>query len=153
MKKRIYRAKNVNEIKMENLAGIGDGQPIVFGVDVAKEDYVGALMNTNYEAILTAKWKHPQETLHMIAQLKKLPTQNIEVVLESTGTYGKAFAEAIQRCELKVYQVSPKRVHDAAELYDGVPSTHDAKCAAIIAYLHLLKRSSPIRERQRRKSR
>ncbi|MCP4663814.1 MAG: IS110 family transposase, partial [bacterium] len=29
------------------------------------------------------------------------------------------------------------RCHDAAEVYDGVPSTHDAKAAAIIGKLHL----------------
>jgi endonuclease III len=38
---------------------------------------------------------------------------------------------------IKVYRVSPKRCHDAAEVYDGVPSLHDAKAAAIIGWLHL----------------
>jgi len=33
--------------------------------------------------------------------------------------------------------VSPKRSHDAAEVYDGVPSLHDAKSSAIVAKLHL----------------
>lgn len=28
--------------------------------------------------------------------------------------------------------MSPKRVHDAAEVYDGVPSLHDAKAAYLI---------------------
>jgi transposase len=36
-----------------------------------------------------------------------------------------------------VFRVSGKRTHDAAEVYDGVPSLHDAKSAAIIAKLHL----------------
>jgi hypothetical protein len=36
-----------------------------------------------------------------------------------------------------VYRMSGKRTHDAAEVYDGVPSLHDAKSAAIIAKLHL----------------
>ncbi len=30
---------------------------------------------------------------------------------------------------IALYRVSPKRVHDAAEVYDGVPSLHDAKAA------------------------
>jgi transposase len=38
---------------------------------------------------------------------------------------------------IPAYRVSPKRVHDAAEVYDGVPSLHDAKSAYIIARLHL----------------
>ncbi len=36
-----------------------------------------------------------------------------------------------------VFRVSPKRCHDAAEVYDGVPSLHDAKAATLIARLHL----------------
>jgi len=39
--------------------------------------------------------------------------------------------------DIKVYRVSPKRCHDAAEVYDGVPSLHDSKAAAIIGRLHL----------------
>jgi transposase len=38
---------------------------------------------------------------------------------------------------IDVVRVSPKRTHDAAEVYDGVPSRHDAKAAAIVAKLHL----------------
>jgi hypothetical protein len=35
-----------------------------------------------------------------------------------------------------LYRVSAKRVHDAAEVFDGVPSLHDPKAADIIAELH-----------------
>lgn len=35
-----------------------------------------------------------------------------------------------------MYRVSPKRVHDAAEVLDGVPSLHDAKAAELIGRLH-----------------
>jgi hypothetical protein len=44
--------------------------------------------------------------------------------------------EQLWKAAVPVYEVSTKRVHDAAEVYDGVPSTHDPKCAAIIAKLH-----------------
>ena len=37
----------------------------------------------------------------------------------------------------------PKRVHDAAEVYDGVPSLHDAKSAYLIGRLHLDGASEP----------
>jgi transposase len=33
--------------------------------------------------------------------------------------------------------MSPKRTHDAQELYDGVPSLHDAKAAYLVGRLHL----------------
>ncbi len=44
---------------------------------------------------------------------------------------------------LPVFRVSPKRCHDAAEVYDGVPSWHDRKSAAVVAKLHLDGASEP----------
>jgi hypothetical protein len=41
------------------------------------------------------------------------------------------------RSGVPVFRISPKRVHDAAEVYDGVPSLHDAKAAYLIGRLHL----------------
>ncbi|HEY5139069.1 MAG TPA: transposase, partial [Methylococcales bacterium] len=35
-----------------------------------------------------------------------------------------------------IYQANAKKVHDAREIYDGVPSLHDAKAAWLIAKLH-----------------
>ena len=43
----------------------------------------------------------------------------------------------MERAGFEVFRVNPKRSHDAAEVYDGVPSLHDAKSAAIVAKLHL----------------
>ncbi|MBI4706198.1 MAG: hypothetical protein HY744_34310, partial [Deltaproteobacteria bacterium] len=37
----------------------------------------------------------------------------------------------------ELYVVSPKRVHDAAEVFDGVPSRHDPKAAVLLVRLHL----------------
>ena len=36
-----------------------------------------------------------------------------------------------------MYRLSPKRVHDSAEVFDGVPSLYDAKAAYQIGRLHL----------------
>jgi len=44
----------------------------------------------------------------------------------------------------------PKRVHDASELFDGVPSSHDAKAASIIGRLHLDGLSKPWPEKEER---
>jgi hypothetical protein len=35
-----------------------------------------------------------------------------------------------------VFMLSPKRVHDAKEVFDGVPSLHDAKSCVVMAQLH-----------------
>ncbi len=61
----------------------------------------------------------------------------LEVVLEPSGTYGDALVGQLRRRGVAVYRVSPKRVHDAAEVYDGVPSLHDAKACELIGRLHL----------------
>nr|MDQ3037649.1 hypothetical protein [Myxococcota bacterium] len=35
-----------------------------------------------------------------------------------------------------VFMLSPKRVHDAREVFDGVPSLHDAKSCVVMSQLH-----------------
>ena len=42
-----------------------------------------------------------------------------------------------------MHRVSGKAVHDYAEIFDGVPSQHDGKDAAIVAELAALGKSSP----------
>jgi transposase len=63
--------------------------------------------------------------------------------MESTGTYGDAIRQALTDAKLEVHRVSGKAVHDYAEIFDGVPSQHDGKDAAIVAELAALGKSSP----------
>jgi transposase len=42
----------------------------------------------------------------------------------------------LRQVGVEIHQVSAKRVHDACEVYDGVPSLHDAKAAQVIARLY-----------------
>ena len=56
--------------------------------------------------------------------------------MESSGTYGDVLRHQLVEASVPVFRVGGKRTHDAKEIYDGVPSLHDAKCAAIIAKLH-----------------
>ena len=51
--------------------------------------------------------------------------------MESTGTYGDALRQALSDAGLSVHRVSGKAAHDYAEIFDGVPSKHDGKDAAI----------------------
>ena len=44
---------------------------------------------------------------------------------------------------LSVHRVSGKAVHDYAEIFDGVPSQHDGKDAAMVAELAAMGKSSP----------
>ena len=72
-----------------------------------------------------------------VEMMKDLPVMSLEVAMEPTGTYGDPAREMFWEEGIPVYRVSPKRTHDAAEVYDGVPSSFDPKSAAIVAKLHL----------------
>jgi len=55
--------------------------------------------------------------------------------MESSGTYGDAFRQALGDAGVGLVRVSGKAVKDQSETFDGVPSQHDGKDAAIIADL------------------
>lgn len=138
MKKRRYTATSVKQVNWNKLSEHTAGQPIVCGVDVAKEEFYAVLMKPDLTVIETLKWVHPQQTRELAAHLlEDLQAQRLEVVMEPSGTYGDALRHYLNELGLGVYRVSPKRVHDAAEVYDGVPSLHDAKSAYLIGRLHL----------------
>ena len=144
MKKRRYRAINVEKANWEKIAALAAGERMVFSVDVAKDDFFGVLMKADRSVIETIKWVHPQQTREVGEHLlSDLDAQKLEVVMEPSGTYGDAVRGYLTGLGLAVYRVSPKRVHDAAEIYDGVPSLHDAKSAYLIGRVHLDGASAP----------
>jgi transposase len=80
----------------------------------------------------------------MIDRLQRLADgRPLTIAMESTGTYGDALRQALTDAKLPVHRVSGKAVHDYAEIFDGVPSQHDGKDAAIVAELAALGKSSP----------
>lgn len=143
MKKRIYQAVAINKVNIERLRKFTIGKRIVFAVDVAKIDFYGAFFTQEKEVLQTIKWKSPSQVKDMLELLRSLGAKRLEVVLEPTGTYGATFREQIEKQGFPAYLMSPKRCHDAREIFDGVPSSHDAKAAAIIGKLHLEGLSKP----------
>lgn len=144
MKKKAYKAVDVKKVNVDALSKKVEGQRIVLSTDVAKTDFFASIMTSNKEVLLTLKWKHPSESLLLIELiLKNLRWHSLEVVMEPSGTYGDSLRAQFLGHGIEVYRVSPKRSHDAAEVYDGVPSMHDAKASAIIGYLHLEGYSEP----------
>jgi len=138
MKKKSYRAVNVNKVDEEKLFEQVFDKEIVVGIDVAKTDFFCNLMSRGErKSICTIKWKHPLESEDILDLLTMLPAKSIEIAMEPSGTYGDPVRNMFINAGFKVYRVSPKRSHDAKEIYDGVPSLHDAKSANIIARLHL----------------
>ena len=61
--------------------------------------------------------------------------RRLVVALEPTGTYGDALRQALGQAGLIPHRVSPKAAAADAEAFDGVPSQHDGKDAAVVAEL------------------
>ena len=75
MKKHRYQAINVNDVPWETLAELAGGQRLVFGVDVAKEDFFGVLMAPDRGVVKTIKWRHPKQTRELVARPR--PTSRV----------------------------------------------------------------------------
>jgi len=137
MKKRSYRAVKVNKVNEDKLAEKVKGKHVVLGTDMAKEECFGRLLTKEKEVLITIKWKQIEGTRSLVGLLNRLPADRLEVAMEPTGTYGDALLWQLKQAGIPVFKVSGKRCHDAAEVFDGVPSMHDAKAADIVARLHL----------------
>lgn len=138
MSKHRYHSIECKQMNWSRVCEEAGGERIVFAIDVAKHDFV-AVMQVHSGAILArVKWQHPQETRQLLAGVAQLQAAGpVEAVMESSGTYGDALRWQLRALGVHVYRVGAKRVHDAAEVFDGVPSLHDAKAAEIIGELHL----------------
>jgi transposase len=148
MNKHRYHANELKQVDWELIARqCADQERVVFAIDVAKDDFVGGLMGADRALVEMLKWTHPQQTRALVeALVATFGAARLEVVMEPSGTYGDALRALFVDAGVKVYRISPKRVHDAAELYDGVPSLHDAKAAYLIGRLHLEGVSQPWQE-------
>ncbi|MBW1964469.1 MAG: hypothetical protein JRI40_04505 [Deltaproteobacteria bacterium] len=93
MRKRIYRTVDVKALNLDEFRKVVKNQKIVLGVDVAKEDFVAALMNEKREVLFTIKWKHPIETGVLLdVMLHKLPDWGV------TGCDAPQAATVFFRC-------------------------------------------------------
>ena len=144
MSKHRYHSIECKQVDWSMLAQRVGGERVVLAIDVAKHDFVATLQVRAGEILARIKWPHPQETRLLLAGVAQLQAgARVEAVMESSGTYGDALRGPLQALGVAVYRVSAKRVHDAAEVFDGVPSLHDAKAAEIIGELHLQGRTQP----------
>ena len=145
MKKRTYRKIAINQFQPETVMKLVPKGKLVFAVDVAKVDMVAAFADERGQAVAFIAWKNPVENAQLLAVLARLRDEGyqVEAVMESSGTYGDVLRHQLIEAAVPVFRVGGKRTHDAREIYDGVPSLHDAKCAAIIAKLHAEGISAP----------
>jgi transposase len=103
---------------------------------------INAVSGAQCELCTPFRWNHPAQSELFYQLCQKLSsTAAVEVVLEPTGTYGDPLVYHLGRRGLAVYLVRPDLAQKMTLLYDGHPSSHDAKSACILAELHVQGRS------------
>jgi transposase len=136
MKSRAYRAVDVNRIDVEPLLHERGDASVHVGLDVGKESIFCVLRWSGNDFERPWRVRNPFEVARLAELLGAVARgRRLIVALEPTGTYGDALRQALERVGLSVQRVSPKNASDFAEVFDGVPSQHDGKDAAVIAEL------------------
>jgi transposase len=117
---------------------------ITLGVDIGKNDLWPVCRWADGRFERPWRVKNPGEIPALIALLNQMSRgRKLVVGMESSGTYGDALRQALADAKFPVQRVGGKAAHDYAEVFDGVPSQHDGKDAAVIADLVVLGKSRP----------
>src|SRR5262249_47019922 len=88
--------------------------------------------------------KNPWEIPALLEVVKRVKAdRKLVVAFEPSGTYGEALRQALGDNGIEVQRVSGKAAHDYAEVFDGVPSQHDGKDAAVVADLAAVGKAKP----------
>jgi transposase len=145
MSKRTYRSVEIQKVTAAKALTAVTTQLVFIALDIAKKRVVAALTDERGEHPTIFHFANPTEVPLLLALLNDLKAagRDVQIVQEPTGTYGDYVLHAAHRAQVPTFLVSPKRTHDAAEMFDGVPSKHDPKDATVIARLHAHKLSKP----------
>lgn len=145
MKKHTYQSINVQQVKVPALLAKLSTARVLVGIDIAKTKMMAVFGTEAGEPVLRVGFEHPRQSRDFIAVLQALAAEGkrVDVASEPTGTYGDALNYQMHLAGLALYRVSPKKTHDAAELFDGVPSQHDGKDATLVMKLHSQNLSKP----------
>jgi len=121
-----------------------EGLAVTVGVDVGKVHLLAVCRWSNGQFERPWRINNPGGIGDFMAQLERLAKERkVVVAMESSGTYGDALRQALGDRGLAVVRVSGKASHDYAEVFDGVPSQHDGKDAAVVAELAAMGKSRP----------
>jgi transposase len=149
-KSKPYSSMSVNAVDVQSLTASHAGQKCIIGVDVAKLEFKAVLAWPDGSFHRPWSIKIPGQIATAVQKLAALhQVCPVTVVMESSGTYGDAFRQALADAAIPLQRVSGKAVKDQSETFDGVPSQHDGKDAAIIADLGLRGKGRPWQLAQR----
>lgn len=146
--KRTYRTVSVQQLDAQRLR-TALGERAIVAIDIAKTKMMVGFATALGTCVEIARFEHPTQTrlfLMLLARLRELGVA-LEAVMEPTGVYGDSLCAQLVQMSVPVFRVDAKKVHDLAEVLDGVPSLHDAKACTLIAHAHAQRLSRPWRER------
>lgn len=144
-----YKSVPVKNASLRFLKNLGKRSHVYVGIDIGKRKLLVGIRWTPPRS-RSVVYEHPwlventKEIPALVAKLSKIATRSKLVVgIESTGSYGDPLRQALHDAGIVVHQVRTKHTHDYAEIFDGVPSQHDGKDAAVIAELLSQGKSKP----------
>jgi transposase len=141
-KSRAYQSTSVNKVDWIRANQSKEQQVVHVGLDIGKFELMSVLRWPDGSFERPWRVKNPDEIVSLVDLLCRVhESHQLTVAMEPTGTYGDAVRQALGDAGLCVHRVSPKASHDYAEVFDGVPSQHDGKDAAVIAELSALGKS------------
>lgn len=144
VKKKAYSSRSLGSADRSSLlSALGVRGGGTLGADVAKHEIVVCLRYG--DGTFERPWKFGNDRAGIesfVGFHRELSLSlSLPVGLESTGTYGDVFRHQLTAAGCEVRRVGNTSVSDYAEIFDGVPSQHDGKDAAIIAELVALGKS------------
>ena len=144
MRRRAYGATRVNDVDVVQLTQGKEGLGLTVGCDMGKHKALIACRWADGQFARPWRMDNPSEIGDLVALLERLRKgRQLVMAMESSGTYGDALRQALADAQIPLQRVSTKASHDYAEIFDGVPSQHDGKDAAVIAELAGLGKSVP----------
>ncbi len=144
MKSKAYRGTVVNRVDALKVSQGHASQALTIGLDIGK-----------YRIVAVGRWPdgqferpwvvaNPEQLAELLALVDRLRQgRALTVALEPSGTYGDPVRQVLTDAGVPVQRVSSKAAHDYAEVFDGVPSQHDGKDAAVVAELAALGKATP----------
>jgi transposase len=131
-----YSVVDVKSVSVESIVPVRSGQACHVGTDVAKHEAVLCLYWPDQTFDRPWRVRLPGEVGLVTRKLVELKAHcPLVLAMESSGTYGDVLRQAATDAGLEVRRVSGIAVKGHAEAFDGVPSQHDGKDAAVIAEL------------------
>ena len=143
MSKRVYSARRLVAKEFDEIVARLGSASVVLGIDVAKREQMLMLRAADEKFFGPYRANNPDQVADIVELVRRISARGqVKVAMESSGTYGDALRQALSEAGIELQRVEAKWSRDYAEVFDGVPSQHDGKDAAVIAELCAIGKSS-----------